>query len=280
MSDINLKLKPGASATEKSVLEYASSFVLFGGVTAFACMFANPAVTHPELFQDDYGLMQAIHTHPFYVWAHLIQIVCFMFMFVGLLTVSFFSLGLIEGSNITVQTSEKGKFKALFLLAVSLLSAGLAINFLVVDGFGFKEVASRLIERNIDEVQSVYYAADVLGIDNGFMTAMMIFWGGITPMMLGWVVREWHPSFKMPALSCMVFGGGALMGGLGYTVLFFANMIALSEGNKDMEPYYAATTIMFVFAGLSMLSAAWLGGSIWTGLKKLRNGEGPLTEEG
>ena len=104
-----------------------------------------------------------------------------MFMFVGLLTVSFFSLGLIQGSNIDIQTNEKGKFKALFLLAVSLLSAGLAINFLVVDGLGFKEVASRFVEQNIDEVQAVFYSADVLGIDNGFMTAMMIFWGGVTP---------------------------------------------------------------------------------------------------
>jgi len=280
VSDINLKLKPGASTTEKSVLEYASSFVLFGAITALACMFANPAVTQPELFQDDYGLMKAIHTHPLYVWAHLVQIVCFMFMFVGLLTVSFFSLGLVEANNIAVQTSEKGKFKALILLAVSLLSGGLAINFLVVDGLGLKEVASRLIENNIDEVQSVYYATDVLGIDNGLMTAMIIFWAGITPMMLGWVVKEWHPCFKMPSLSCMIFGGGTLLGGLGYTVLFFANMFVLSEGNTDMAPYYTATTIMFVFAGMSILSAAWLGGSIWTELKKLRNGEGPLSEEG
>ena len=98
-------------------------------------------------------------------------------------------------------------------------------------------------------------------------------------MMLGWVVKEWHPAFKKPSMACMIFGGAALVGGLGYTVLFFANMIALSEGNKDMTPYYDATTLMFTFAGLSILSASWLGGSMWKGLEKLRQGTGPLAEK-
>jgi len=260
-------------------LEYASSFVVYGSLTALLCMFANPAFTTPELFQDEYKLMRVIHTHPTYVWAHLVQIISFAVMCVGVMAIAMFTLGLLQGSNIKYEPSEKDKFKGLILFVVSLLSAGIAVNFLVIDGLGLKEVASRMVEQNVDEVLSVFYATDVLGIDNGFVAAMIIFWGGATPTLLGWVVKDWHPAFKNPSKACIIFGWGAVLGGLGYTMLFFANVVALSDDNQNMEPYYAATTLMFVFAVLSLLSATWVSGSIWLNLRKLREGKGPLFEK-
>ena len=260
----------------KSLTERVSMYVCFAALAMFLCMFVMPPVVYPELFQNDYELLRAIKNNPFYIIAHLIQIVATCFIYCGIVTFCLIAMGTLKVEEFEGEPPSGLKTTALLFMAFGAVGAHIACNFLIVDGFGLMEVALRWFNVNMTPEEIVNNSSEVLAIDNGYVTGMMIFWSGITPMFFGSLLRSMNPQLKVAANLTIFFSCLTFLAGIGYALIFFTQFFSLSEGNADMTPYYSVTSIMFLVSGLTLLAVGNLTFAMARSVKQARLNKKPI----
>ena len=239
---------------QSSLMEQASTMVVYASIVTFACMFFNPPVVDPELFQNDYELLKAIKNSPYFIISHLLQFAASVAIFCGILTFSLIILGVVKVEQWQGKATAREQLLAVLFIGVGVVGSNVVSNFLIVDGFGLMEVALRWFSQDMTATEVVTNSSEVMAIDNGYVATMMIFWVGLTPFLFAILLKSVHPPLALAANTTMVFSTLSFLAGIGYSIIFFTEFITLSEGNEDMTPYYQVTSFMFACSGLTILA--------------------------
>ena len=156
----------------------------------------------------------------------------------------------------------------------------MGVLFTAVDGFGLKEMATRLAFASEEEREVIYRACEgVMAIDNALFCAMMILFGGFTPLFYGlafvratdtvpfWAAPHWLGWFVT------VNGVLGIVGGLMYSGIFFGGGVQSTAGPQDLSFHTSFTASISVFSIISVgaigMGGVWMWRELTRQLKKL-----------